>query len=139
MRFSASCTKPATACTNKTCRPSTTARRWAARPRSASTNRSRPSGTTRPAGGGIGYFPTYTLGNLYAAQFMDQARRDVAGLDDDFRRGEFGRLKGWLNERVYRNGQRYRAAVLCERVTGRPLSHKPLLAYLQAKYEPLYG
>src|SRR5207253_184239 len=59
--------------------------------------------------GGIGYFPTYTLGNLYAAQFMDQARRDLAGLDDDFRRGEFSRLKGWLYEKVYRNGQRCRA------------------------------
>src|SRR5713226_9761286 len=49
------------------------------------------------SGGGIGYFPTYTLGNLYAAQFMDQARRDLPGLDDDFRRGEFGRLKAWLS------------------------------------------
>ena len=52
--------------------------------------------------GGIGYFPTYTLGNLYAAQFMEQARQDLAGLDDDFRRGEFGRLKGWLNEKIHR-------------------------------------
>jgi carboxypeptidase Taq len=91
------------------------------------------------SGGGIGYFPTYTLGNLYAAQFMDQARRDLAGLDDDFRRGEFSRLKGWLDEKVYRHGQRYRAGILCERITARPLSHKPLLAYLRAKYEPLYG
>jgi carboxypeptidase Taq len=70
---------------------------------------------------------------------MDQARRDLPGLDDDFRRGEFGRPKNWLHEKVYRNGQRYRANVLCERITGRPLSHRPLLAYLRAKYEPLYG
>ena len=48
--------------------------------------------------GGLGYFPTYTLGNLYAAQFMEQARHDLGDLDDDFRRGEFGRLKDWLNE-----------------------------------------
>jgi carboxypeptidase Taq len=91
------------------------------------------------SGGGIGYFPTYTLGNLYAAQFMDQARRDLSGLEDDFRRGEFGRLKDWLNSKVYRMGQRYRANVLCEHITGRPLSHKPLLTYLRGKYEPLYG
>src|SRR5262249_43364271 len=59
--------------------------------------------------GGLGYFPTYTLGNLYAAQFMEQARTDLPGLEDDFRRGEFGRLKGWLNEKIHRPGQRYRA------------------------------
>jgi carboxypeptidase Taq len=88
--------------------------------------------------GGIGYFPTYTLGNLYAAQFMEQARKDLGGLEDEFRRGEFGRLKGWLNEKIHRPGQRYRAGELCERVTGRPLSHKPLLTYLRGKYGPLY-
>jgi carboxypeptidase Taq len=89
--------------------------------------------------GGLGYFPTYTLGNLYAAQFMEQARQDLGGLDSDFRRGEFGLLKGWLNEKIHRPGQRYRAKDLCQRVTGKPLSHKPLLAYLRSKYAPLYG
>jgi carboxypeptidase Taq len=89
--------------------------------------------------GGIGYFPTYTLGNLYAAQFMEQARQDLGDVDADFRRGEFGRLKGWLNEKVHRQGQRYRAAELCRRVTGKPLSHRPLLTYLRNKYGPLYG
>jgi carboxypeptidase Taq len=89
--------------------------------------------------GGIGYFPTYTLGNLYAAQFMDQARQDLGDLDGDFRRGEFGRLKGWLNEKIHRPGQRYRPTELCRRVTGKPLSHKPLLNYLRNKYAPFYG
>jgi carboxypeptidase Taq len=89
--------------------------------------------------GGIGYFPTYTLGNLYAAQFMEQARADLGDLDADFRRGEFGRLKGWLNDKVHRPGQRYRAGELCRRVTGKPLSHQPLLTYLRNKYGPLYG
>ncbi|MBY0526014.1 MAG: carboxypeptidase M32 [Gemmataceae bacterium] len=89
--------------------------------------------------GGIGYFPTYTLGNLYAAQFMEQARQDLGDVDGDFRRGEFGRMKGWLNEKLHRPGQRYRAADLCQRVTGRPLSHKPLVNYLRGKYAPLYS
>lgn len=89
--------------------------------------------------GGFGYFPTYTLGNLYAAQLMEQARADLGDLDGDFRRGEFGRLKGWLAANVYRHGQRYPAAELCRRVTGRPLSHGPLLAYLRGKYAPLYA
>jgi carboxypeptidase Taq len=89
--------------------------------------------------GGIGYFPTYTLGNLYAAQFMEAARRDLGEPDADFRRGEFGRLKGWLNEKIHEPGQRYRAGTLCEMVTGKPLSHKPLVNYLRGKYAPLYG
>jgi carboxypeptidase Taq len=89
--------------------------------------------------GGLGYFPTYTLGNLYAAQFMEQARADLDNLDGDFRRGEFGRLKGWLNEKVHRQGQRYRPRDLCRKVTGKRLSPKPLLAYLRRKYERLYG
>jgi carboxypeptidase Taq len=91
--------------------------------------------------GGLGYFATYTLGNLYAAQFMAQARQDLGGsqLDDDFRAGRFGRLKEWLTDRIHRHGQRYRARDLCRRVTGRELSHKPFMEYLKAKYGPLYG
>jgi carboxypeptidase Taq len=89
--------------------------------------------------GGIGYFPTYTLGNLYAAQFMEQVRQDLGDLDADHRRGEFGRLKKWLNEKVHRPGQRFRAGDLCKRITGKPLSHQPLLNYLRRKYTLLYG
>jgi carboxypeptidase Taq len=91
------------------------------------------------SGGGIGYFPTYTLGNLYAAQLMEQARQDLGDVDGDFRRGEFGRLKTWLNEKVHRPGQRWRPAELCRRVTGKPLTHRPLMEYLRRKYAPVYG
>jgi carboxypeptidase Taq len=89
--------------------------------------------------GGLGYFPTYTLGNLYAAQFMEQIRRDLPNLDDDFCRGDFARLKGWLNANIHRHGQRYRAGELCRRVTGRTLDYRPFITYLRTKYEPLYG
>jgi carboxypeptidase Taq len=89
--------------------------------------------------GGIGYFPTYTLGNLYAAQFMEQARHDLGGLDADFRAGRFAGLKGWLNDKIHRAGQRYRAGVLCRRVTGRSLSHQPFMKYLREKFSPFYG
>jgi carboxypeptidase Taq len=89
--------------------------------------------------GGFGYFPTYTLGNLYAAQFMAAARRDNPGLEDDFRRGDFGRLKGWLASNIHRHGQRYRANDLCRRVTRQPLDHRPFLTYLRDKYRPFYG
>jgi carboxypeptidase Taq len=89
--------------------------------------------------GGIGYFPTYTLGNLYSAQFMAQARRDLNGLDDDFRHGEFARLKGWLNAKVHSPGRRWRANDLCRKITGAPLGHAPLIRYLREKYSVLYG
>lgn len=90
--------------------------------------------------GGIGYFPTYTLGNLYAAQLMDAVRRELGpGLGAEFRAGDFTRLKGWLHQNVYRHGQRFRAGELCRRATGAPLSPKPFVAYLSEKFGTLYG
>jgi carboxypeptidase Taq len=89
--------------------------------------------------GGLGYFPTYTLGNLYAAQLMDKAKQDLSDLDADFRLGKFGRLKSWLNEKVHRPGQKYRSRQLAEKITGQTLSPKPLVNYLRKKYGGLYG
>jgi carboxypeptidase Taq len=89
--------------------------------------------------GGLGYFPTYTLGNLYAAQFMEKARRDLPDLDDDFRGGAFIRLKQWLNDKIHRHGMRWRPRVLCEKVTGQPLTPRPLVNYLRQKFGALYG
>lgn len=89
--------------------------------------------------GGLGYFPTYTLGNLYAAQFLEQARQELGTLEEDFRRGRFQPLRAWLREKIHRQGQRYRPEELCRRVTGQPLSPQPFLRYLRAKYIPLYG
>ncbi|HSB72677.1 MAG TPA: carboxypeptidase M32 [Candidatus Methylomirabilis sp.] len=91
------------------------------------------------SGGGIGYFPTYTLGNLYAAQFFAQAQADLGDLSEQFRRGEFAPLREWLNIKIHRHGQRHRAADLVRAVTGRPLGPRPLLDHLRSKYAPLYG
>jgi carboxypeptidase Taq len=88
--------------------------------------------------GGIGYFPTYTLGNLYAAQLMRAAREQTPGLDDGFARGEFRPLKSWLNEKVHRPGRSYWSEALCRRITGEGLRHEPLVGYLRDKYAPLY-
>jgi carboxypeptidase Taq len=88
--------------------------------------------------GGFGYFPTYMLGNLYAAQFFAQARRELGDLDAAFRRGEFAPLHAWLAAKIYRQGQRYRAPDLAIAVTGRPLSAKPLLDHLRTKFGELY-
>ncbi|MBX9788070.1 MAG: carboxypeptidase M32 [Pirellulales bacterium] len=89
--------------------------------------------------GAIGYFPTYSLGNLYAAQFFEQAEADLGSLDEQFRRGQFAPLREWLVEQIHRHGRRYSAADLVERVTGRPLSHEPLMRHFRRKFGPLYG
>jgi carboxypeptidase Taq len=89
--------------------------------------------------GAFGYFPTYSLGNLYAAQFFEQAEADLGSLDALFRRGQFAPLLQWLVEHIHRHGRRYSAADLVERVTGRPLSHEPLMRHFRRKFGPLYG
>lgn len=91
------------------------------------------------SGGMLGYFPTYALGNMYAAQLFNAARRDLGDLDAMFARGDFGPLKGWLNENVHRRGMQYSAGRLVEVVTGEQLSPEPLLAHLKSRFEPLYG
>jgi carboxypeptidase Taq len=91
------------------------------------------------SGGAIGYFPTYTLGNLYAAQFFEQARTDLGDLDAMFAQGEFRPLLTWLREKIHRHGKRYTAAQLVKKVTGKPLSAEPLLRHLRSKAKELYG
>jgi carboxypeptidase Taq len=91
------------------------------------------------SGGSFGYFPTYTLGNLYAAQFFAKAQVELGDLDEQIRRGELLPLKQWLNRKIHREGQRHRAADLVVAVTGEPLSPRYLLRYLADKLGPLYG
>ena len=87
----------------------------------------------------FGYFPVYSLGNLYAAQFFAQAKQDIPALDDQFCRGEFEPLKNWLHEHIHQHGRRYSSTELLRRVTGSPLSHEALMAHLSGKYGELYG
>jgi carboxypeptidase Taq len=91
------------------------------------------------ASGLIGYFPTYTVGNLIAAQLYARAEAELGGLDKAFAQGAFSGLLGWLRERVYRHGSRYPAARLVEVATGAPLSTRPLVQALWRKYGELYG
>ena len=86
----------------------------------------------------IGYFPTYTLGNMNAAQLFDAASRELGDFSDGFRRGDTSALLDWLRSKIHRQGQRYRATKLIERVTGSPISHRPLIAELKSKYGSLY-
>jgi carboxypeptidase Taq len=90
------------------------------------------------AAGLVGYFPTYTLGNLYAAQLYARADADLGGLESQFARGDFAPLLTWLREKIHRNGQWYRAADLIRLATGAALDHRPLVQTLKAKYGPIY-
>ncbi len=87
----------------------------------------------------FGYFPTYTLGNIYAAQLIASARHDLPDLDKEFARGDYGALLHWLRERIHRHGQRYRPVALIERATGARPHHEPLIASLRQRYGELYN
>ncbi|MDE3119670.1 MAG: carboxypeptidase M32 [Nitrospirota bacterium] len=89
--------------------------------------------------GAFGYFPTYTLGNLYAIQLYEQARRDIQGLEEEIAAGRLTVLKQWLNQKVHRWGRTFTADHLIRRVTGSPLNPDPFLSYLEEKYGRLYG
>ena len=89
--------------------------------------------------GALGYFPTYTLGNLYATQFFEQARKEVGDLDALFTKGEFAPLLDWLRENIHRHGKRHPARELVRRVTGQDLSSAPLLTHLRRNARELYG
>ncbi len=92
--------------------------------------------------GGLGYFPTYTLGNLLAAQFMAAATAALGGTEataELFRRGDFAPLREWLTANIHRHGQRFRAADLCRRATGALPGPAAFTSYLKEKYGPLYG
>lgn len=87
----------------------------------------------------VGYFPTYTLGNLFAAQLFARATQELGSQDEAFARAEFAPLLGWLRERVHRHGHRFPAARLIELAIGSPLDHRPLVKYLREKFGELYG
>ena len=87
----------------------------------------------------FGYFPTYTLGNLYAAQLFARANADLPGLDDAFGRGDFSELLAWLRDKIHRHGRRYAPTELIERAVDAPIDHRPLMASLRHKYGALYG
>lgn len=86
----------------------------------------------------FGYFPTYTLGNLYAAQLAAAADKALGGIAPMLSKGEFAPLRQWLGENVHQHGRRYDPAELCERATGKPLSSEPFFDYLESKLSEVY-
>ncbi len=82
----------------------------------------------------LGYFPTYALGNLYAAQFYRAARRAIPGLEEGFSRGEFAPLLTWLRKEIHTRGRTYPSGELARVVTGEPLDSSCFMDYLEEKH-----
>lgn len=90
------------------------------------------------SGGAFGYFPSYCIGNMMAAQLWFTALERLPGLEDDFARGDFSRLLGWLRVNIHEQGRRFDTLELVKHVTGEDLTPRHLLRYLEERYAPLY-
>ena len=88
--------------------------------------------------GAIGYFPSYALGNLYAAQFYAKAEEELGSLENMFEAGEFRPFTTWFRERVHSRGSRHQPRDLVKAVTGKELNGDYLINYLERKYGALY-
>jgi carboxypeptidase Taq len=88
--------------------------------------------------GAIGYFPTYSLGNLIAGQLWAKAHEDIPELDAKLAAGELGDLREWLREHIHRFGSKFSTTELLERVVGSPIEVGPFVAYLKRKLSEVY-
>ncbi len=88
--------------------------------------------------GSFGYFPTYSLGSFYAAQFFQQAQADIPQLSQKIEERQFAPLLSWLRENIHQHGRRYSAQELCTQITGAPLNFNSFMEYAEQKYRPLY-
>lgn len=91
------------------------------------------------SGGAFGYFPSYTLGNMMAAQLWATIRRQIPAVESQIAQGDFSALLSWLRLNIHRHGKRYDTNTLVQTVTGEPLSPSALIAYLRERYLPLYS
>lgn len=89
--------------------------------------------------GGFGYFPTYALGNLYNVPIFNQAKKDIANLDELIASGNLHKLREWLRLNVHAVGRRKTAAELIQDISGQPLSAQPFMDYLEEKYNEIYS
>lgn len=89
--------------------------------------------------GSFGYFPTYSLGSFYAAQFFAAAEKEIPGLGAQIAEGDTSQLLLWLREKVHQHGRFYSATELCEKITGEKLNFRYFMDYARKKYSTLYS
>ncbi|MDB5195640.1 MAG: carboxypeptidase [Flaviaesturariibacter sp.] len=89
--------------------------------------------------GSFGYFPTYSLGSFYAAQFYARAEKEHTNLADEVAEGKYSTLLSWLRENIHVFGRKYTSEELCQRVTAQSLSIEYFLNYIRRKYSHIYN
>ena len=89
--------------------------------------------------GAIGYFSTYALGNLVSAQLWEKINKDIRGLDDQIRKGDFSELLGWLRKNIHQHGKKFEPQTLVQNITGSKIAPEPYVRYLTKKYGGIYG
>lgn len=90
------------------------------------------------AHGSFGYFPTYTLGSLYASQFFETAKKDLGDLDGMISKGEFAPLHNWLKANIYKPGKSVKPTVLCKQVSGSELKAEYFIRNIKRKFAAVY-
>jgi carboxypeptidase Taq len=88
------------------------------------------------AGGSIGYFPTYSLGNVISVQIWERLKEDLGDVDEQMERGEFGEIREWLRSHLYVLGRKFTPQETIERVTGSRIDPAPYVRYLREKLAP---
>ena len=91
------------------------------------------------AGGAIGYFPTYALGNIYSGQILSKMQKDIYDWRNQITKGNLHEVKQWLTENIYRYGNLYDLTDLIKKITDEKLNIQPFLSHLNNKYAKLYG
>jgi carboxypeptidase Taq len=89
--------------------------------------------------GSFGYFPTYSLGSFYAAQFFNTACLSMPELEQQIRNGSFQPLLNWLRSNIHQHGRTYTSEQLCERISGEPLNITYYLEQVREKYKNIYN
>ncbi len=89
--------------------------------------------------GDFGYFPSYALGNLYAAQIYNKVSDEIDNIQEKIAKGKFSGLKNWLNGNIHQHGRRYKAEEMTKRLTGEKLNEDHYIDYLKDKYCPIYS
>lgn len=84
--------------------------------------------------GSFGYFPTYSLGSFYAAQFFARAKKELTSLEEEISRGNTQTLLEWLRTKIHSRGRYLTSEELCKEVTGEGLNGEYFLTYVQEKY-----
>jgi carboxypeptidase Taq len=87
----------------------------------------------------FGYFPTYSFGNLYAAQFWNALIQDIPDTHKKIAKGDFKDILSWLRKHIHVHGKTYTASQIVKKVTGEPLNSFYFIDYLQKKYKDLYN